>query len=225
MSVRLHHEMDQLKKSILTLGAAVEEALHLAVKSLQERDEKTATKVINTDQEIDDMEVDLEEECLKLLALHQPVATDLRFIVAVLKINNDLERIGDLAVNIAERARFLSVQPPVNVRLDFPAMVEAVQKMVKKSLDALVNMNTELACEVIEADDQVDNMNRDMYRLIQQAIANDPKQLESLIHLLSTSRHLERIADQTTNIAEDVIYMIDGKIVRHKTEDYRKELR
>ena len=225
MSVRLHHEMDQLKKSILTLGAAVEEALHLAVKSLQERNEKIAATVIDSDQEIDDMEVDLEEECLKLLALHQPVATDLRFIVAVLKINNDLERIGDLAVNIAERARFLAVQPPVNVQLDFPAMVESVQKMVKKSLDALVNMNTELACEVIEADDQVDNMNRDMYRLIQDAIAKDPRQLESLIHLLSTSRHLERIADQTTNIAEDVIYMIDGKIVRHKTEDFRKDLK
>ena len=225
MSVRLHHEMDELKKSILTLGAAVEEALHLAVKSLQERNEKIAATVIDSDQEIDDMEVDLEEECLKLLALHQPVATDLRFIVAVLKINNDLERIGDLAVNIAERARFLAVQPPVNVQLDFPAMVESVQKMVKKSLDALVNMNTELACEVIEADDQVDNMNRDMYRLIQDAIAKDPRQLESLIHLLSTSRHLERIADQTTNIAEDVIYMIDGKIVRHKTEDFRKDLK
>jgi phosphate transport system protein len=225
MSVRLHHEMNQLKKSILTLGAAVEEALYLAVKALQERDEKTALKVIETDQEIDNMEVELEEECLKLLALHQPVATDLRFIVAVLKINNDLERIGDLAVNIAERARFLAVQPPVNVQLDFPAMADAVQIMVKKSLDALVNMDTGMACEVIEADDQVDNMNRDMYRQIQDAIAKDPGQMESLIHLLSTSRHLERIADQTTNIAEDVIYMIDGKIVRHKTEDYRKDLK
>jgi phosphate transport system protein len=225
MSVRLHHEMNQLKKSILTLGAAVEEALYLAVKALQERDEKTALKVIETDQEIDNMEVELEEECLKLLALHQPVATDLRFIVAVLKINNDLERIGDLAVNIAERARFLAVQPPVNVQLDFPAMADAVQIMVKKSLDALVNMDTGMACEVIEADDQVDNMNRDMYRQIQDAITKDPKQLESLIHLLSTSRHLERIADQTTNIAEDVIYMIDGKIVRHKTENYRKDLK
>jgi phosphate transport system protein len=222
MSVRLHHEMNQLKKSILTLGASVEEALYLAVKSLHERDEKTAQKVIETDEEIDGMEVDLEEECLKLLALHQPVATDLRFIVAVLKINNDLERIGDLAVNIAERARFLAVQPPVNVQLDFPAMADAVQKMVKNSLDALVNMNTGLACEVIEADDLVDNMNRDMYRLIQDAIAKNPGQLESLIHLLSTSRHLERIADQTTNIAEDVIYMTEGKIVRHKNEEYRK---
>ncbi|MBN1782890.1 phosphate signaling complex protein PhoU [bacterium] len=222
MSVRLHHEMDQLKKSILTLGAAVEEALHLAVKSLQERDEKTAQKVIDSDQEIDDMEVDLEEECLKLLALHQPVATDLRFIVAVLKINNDLERIGDLAVNIAERARFLAFQPPVNVPLDFGSMAELVQRMLKKSLDALVNMDPKLACEVIDADDEIDEMNRNMYQLIQEAVTQNPERIERLIHLLSTSRHLERIADQTTNIAEDVIYMIEGKIVRHKTEDYRK---
>ena len=223
MSVLLHHEMDRLKKSILTLGAAVEDGLRQAVKALQEKDEKIAQTVIESDHEIDTMEVDLEEECLKLLALHQPVATDLRFIVAVLKINNDLERIGDLAVNIAERARFLAYKPPVTVSLDFSSMADAVQKMLKKSLDALVNMDEKLACEVIDTDDQVDSMNRNMYQQIQKAVADKPDQIESLIHLLSTSRHLERIADQTTNIAEDVIYMIQGKIVRHKTEDYRQK--
>ncbi|MBN2102954.1 phosphate signaling complex protein PhoU [bacterium] len=221
MTSRLQHELNQLKKSVLTLGAAVEDGLHRAVKALQERDEKIAQKIIESDHEIDNMEVDLEEECLKLLALHQPVATDLRFIVAVLKINNDLERIGDLSVNIAERAKFLAFQPPVNLPLDFRSMADAVQKMLKKSLDALVNMDEQLAGEVIDTDDRVDNMNRDMYQQIQEAIIKNPGQIESLIHLLSTSRHLERIADQTTNIAEDVIYMIKGEIVRHKTEEYQ----
>ena len=223
MPTRLQYELEQLKKSILTLGAAVEEALHLAVKALQERDDKIAQKIIEADQGIDQMEVNLEEECLKLLALHQPVATDLRFIVAVLKINNDLERIGDLAVNVAERAKFLAFQPPVSLALDFSSMASAVQKMLKKSLDALVNLDAELACEVIDADDKVDQINREMYALIQSEIVKNPGQIGSLIHLLSTSRHLERIGDQTTNIAEDVIYMVEGKIVRHKTEDYRKK--
>jgi len=225
MSVRLQYETDQLKKSILTLGAAVEDGLHRAVKALQERDDKIAQKVIESDHEIDNMEVDLEEECLKLLALHQPVATDLRFIVAVLKINNDLERIGDLSVNIAERAKFLAFQPPVHLPLDFRSMANVVQQMLKKSLDALVNMDKQLAGEVIDADDRVDNMNRNMYQQIQEAIIQNPDQIESLIHLLSTSRHLERIADQTTNIAEDVIYMIKGEIVRHKTEDYQHKVK
>lgn len=223
MPTRLQYELEQLKKSILTLGAAAEEALHLAVKALQERDEKIAQKIIEADEEIDQMEVDLEEECLKLLALHQPVATDLRFIVAVLKINNDLERIGDLAVNVAERAKFLAFQPVISLSLDFSSMASAVQKMLKMSLDALVNMDAKLACEVMDADDNVDQMNREMYALIQSEIVKNPEQIGSLIHLLSTSRHLERIGDQTTNIAEDVIYMIEGKIVRHKTEDYRKK--
>jgi phosphate transport system protein len=149
------------------------------------------------------------------------VAADLRFIVAVLKINNDLERIGDLAVNIAERSSYLAGQPDVNVSFDFAQMSEKTEAMLNKSLDALVNLSSRLAHEVCISDDAIDNMNRQAYLRIQEAIRKHPDQMSSLIHLLSVSRHLERIADHATNIAEDVIYMIDGEIVRHKTEDYK----
>jgi phosphate transport system protein len=167
------------------------------------------------------MEVEVEESCLKILALYQPVAIDLRFIIAVLKINNDLERVGDLAVNIAERAIFLATQPEVNVELDFTTMAVKTQEMLKKSLDALVNLNAGLAREVCACDDEIDAINRQMYLTVQDAMNTHPDQIEPLTHLLSASRHLERIADHATNIAEDVIYMIEGEIVRHKTEEYQ----
>lgn len=225
MSEHLQREIRQMKKAILEIGAVVEESLYKAVKALQERDENLAKSVIDNDVEIDHMEVDMEEECLKVLALHQPVASDLRLIVSVLKINSDLERIGDLAVNIAERAAFLATQSPIDVPLDFPLMAEKTKAMLRKSLDALVNGDSRLAHEVCAADDEVDAMNRQMYMQIQDAIRRHPDRVESLIHLLSVSRHLERVADHATNIAEDVIYMNDGEIVRHRTEDYRAQSR
>jgi len=225
MSKHLETEIVKLKKEILAIGAVVEESLHKAVKALEERDEKLAKTVIDNDVEIDRMEVDMEEECLKVLALYQPVASDLRLIVSILKINSDLERIGDLAVNIAERAAFLSTQEKINLPLDFPLMVEKTKTMLRKSLDALVEGNSSLAHEVCVADDEVDAINRHMYAQIQQAIKEHPEQVERLIHLLSTSRHLERVADHATNVAEDVIYMIEGEIVRHRAEDYKAQLR
>jgi len=220
--MRLHSEIDKLKKQILRLGAMVEEHLHMAVKSIKDRDDQLARQVIAGDLKIDQMEVDLEEECLKLLALHQPVATDLRFIIAVLKINNDLERIGDLEVNIAERAAFLAVQPSIEFPFDFTAMTEKVKVMLKMCLDALVNSDASIASDVCLLDDEVDECNREAYQQVSQMIKKNPEQIDCYIHLLSVSRHLERIADQATNIAEDVIYMIDGTIIRHKTEDYLK---
>lgn len=220
MTVHLTKEIDTLKKNILALSTVVEESVHKAVRSIDERDMELARDVIDNDEVIDQTEVDIEESCLKLLALHQPVAIDLRFIVAVLKINNDLERIGDLAVNLAERALYLSVHPPVGVPFDFGAMAKKSQSMLKNSLDALVNMNAGLAAKVILEDDDVDAMNQEMYIKVQQAIRKDTDRLESYIHYLSASRHLERIADHATNIAEDVIYMIRGEIIRHKAEDY-----
>ena len=225
MPYRLEREIGKLKKSILTLGAVVEERVHMAVQSINERDEKLARQVIDGDPEIDDMEVDLEEECLKLLALHQPVAIDLRFIIAVLKINNDLERIGDLAVNIGERSAFLAVKEPVKIPFDFPTMSEKVKIMLKKSLDALVNMDVGLATAVCEMDDTVDSINREMYAQVKDGFCEQMEHIEVLTHLLSVSRHLERIADLATNIAEDVIYMIEGRIVRHKAEEYKDQLK
>ena len=220
MTIHLQREIERLKKHILRLSAVVEESFQRAVKSLEERDSYLAQLVMESDFEIDKMEVEIEEECLKILALYQPVTVDLRFIVAVLKINNDLERIGDLAVNIAERAAFLATQERINIPFDFSGMARKAKSMLKRSLDALMKMDALLAREVCASDDEVDAMNREMYMLVQEGIRNQPEHLEGLIHVLSASRHLERIADHATNIAEDVIYMIKGEIVRHRVEDY-----
>jgi phosphate transport system protein len=219
------NEIERLKKSLLSLSATVEERVQMAVRALETRDGKLAKSVVDGDTEIDRTEVDIEEECLKILALYQPVAGDLRFVVAVLKINNDLERIADLAVNIAERAAYLATQEKVDVPLDFALMEKKTQQMLKNSIDALVNVNPQLAYEVCAADEEVDNMNRQMYIDIQNGIRKSPDKMESLIHLLSVSRHLERIADHATNIAEDIIYMYEGQIVRHHTEEYKQNIK
>jgi phosphate transport system protein len=224
VSKHLEREIESLKKLILALSATVEDNVYKAVRSLTERDSALAEEIIKSDVAVDQTEVAIEEECLKVLALNQPVAGDLRFLVAILKINNDLERMGDLAVNIAERAMFLATREKPDVPLDLPLMAEKTKAMMKKSLDSLMKQDTTLAYEVLATDDEIDAMNREMYRQIQAAIRRKPEQLESFIHLLSCSRHLERIADHATNIAEDVIYMIDGVIVRHRAEDFRSQV-
>jgi phosphate transport system protein len=212
-------EIDKLKKKTLSLSTVVEESVQLAVKSIEKRDVKLARKVIESGEDIDRLEVDIEEECLKILALYQPVALDLRYIVSVFKINNDLERIGDLSENIAERAIFLAYQKKIDIPFDFPGMTEITISMLKMSLDALINMDTHLSEQVCMSDDKVDNINRLMYKQIQQSIRKNPDDLESYIHLLGVSRLLERIADHATNIAEDVLYMCKGEIVRHRVKD------
>jgi phosphate transport system protein len=203
----------------------VENAVHLAVKSVSERDAEMARSVIDGDEEIDQAEVDLEEDCLKLLALYQPVAIDLRYIVAVLKINNDLERIGDLALNIAERAVLLEGLPPCEIPFDFQGMAEKAKAMLRKSLDALVELDPNLASEVCRADDEVDAINREMYLIVEKGMRENPDQIETLMLMLGISRLLERIADHATNIAEDVIYMTTGQIVRHSPEDFEALIR
>ena len=221
MTVHMKNEIEKIKKKLLELCAQVEEQLWQAVKSIKDSNIDLAHAVIDYDSHIDQEEVDVEEECLKTLALYQPVAIDLRFIVTALKINNDLERIADLSVNIAERSEFLANQSPVETPFDFETMAEKVQTMLRKSIDALVNIDCSLAHEVCKMDDEVDAINRQMYDLVKQEILKKPDHIESLIHLLSVSRHLERIGDHATNIAEDVIYMAEGKIVRHKAESYK----
>jgi phosphate transport system protein len=215
MPKRLQKEIERLKKSILAEGALVEEHLRMAVRSVVERNLKLAEQVIEADDEIDNLEVDLEEDCLKILALYQPVAIDLRFIIAVLKINNDLERIGDLCVNIAEDSLFLAGHEKIEIPFDFPAMSEKVQAMLRNSLDALVNMDAPLAFSVCAADDEVDEINRDMYEKVEDGIKKYPAQLAQFVRVISVSRRLERIADHATNIAMDIIYMVEGEIVRH----------
>lgn len=221
MAIHMIREIEKLKKMILSLAAMVEESCRLAVKSVAERDGVLAQKVIDGDQEIDRVEVDVEEECLKILALHQPVAHDLRFIIAMLKINHDLERIGDLAVNIGERALSMSSQARPEGNFDLMAMADRTQDMVSRSIDALINRDTRLAREVWMKDDEVDSLNRAMYQQVIQAIQVHPDQLDALLSLLSVSRNLERIADHATNIAKDVVYLTEGDIVRHRSRETR----
>lgn len=220
MTIHMSNEIERLKKMLLSLCSRVEEQLWQAVQSIKDRDGQLAQKVIDQDYTIDQDEIDVEEECLKILALYQPVAIDLRFIITALKINNDLERIGDLSVNVAERSEFLSRRQPVTVPFDFDLMAEKTQAMLRKGIQALINQDKDLAHEVCGMDDEVDAINKDMYELVKKSILENPSDIECLIHLLSVSRHLERIADHATNIAEDVIYMVEGKIVRHKSESY-----
>ena len=216
MTLHMKREVEKLKAKLLNLCGSVEKNLCMAVESIRRRDAVLARKVIETDIEIDNMEIDIEEECLKILALHQPVAIDLRFIITALKINNDLERIGDFAVNIAERSEFIISKEPISVPFNFDSMAEKTQTMLTRSLDALVDMDCELAHRVCIEDDEVDDLNRHMHETIKNCIQQHPEWLETLLHLISVSKYLERIADHATNIAEDVIYMVQGKIVRHK---------
>jgi phosphate transport system protein len=215
MAVFLQREIDRLKKMISSLGAHVEESVGRAVRAVHERDGELAQAVIDSDPAIDLMEVDIEEECLKTLALHQPVAHDLRFIIAVLKVTSDLERIGDLAAGIAKQARFLADSGPSEVPYDLLGMAAKVRQMLRESLDALMEKDAAIARGVRVADDEVDAMDRLMYQEIRAAIRETPEKMEGLIRLQRVSQNLERIADHATNIAEDVIYMVEGEIVRH----------
>jgi len=220
MPQRLQVEIAHLKDQILSLGSEVEDRVRRAVRSIHKMDLSLAEDIIQEDIHIDEMEVDLEEECLKILALHQPLAGDLRLIIAILKINNDLERIGDLAVNIAERARALIPYTPFEFPFDFATMSEHTQEMLRKSLDALVHLEADTAYWVCSEDQVVDDINREMYRITQQQVKEDPDRIEYLTHLMGVSRHLERIADHATNISEDIIYLIQGDIVRHHTTEF-----
>jgi len=210
--------MDQLKKMIHTLGALVEESVEKSVHALTQRDIRLGNKVIDDDDKIDQAEVELEEECLKVMALYQPVANDLRWVVSILKINNDLERIGDLAVNIAERAVFLAKRDEIEISPEFSEMSLITLAMLRYSFDALIHLDEGLARKVCAMDDKVDDLNRKMYRQFESRLRKDPEHVDSFVQLLSASRYLERIADHATNICEDIIYLISGKIVRHRKE-------
>ncbi|MFA7184587.1 MAG: phosphate signaling complex protein PhoU [Victivallales bacterium] len=216
MKVHLHKEIDHLKKDILILGSMVEGALRHALEAIVDRDAEKAEKVINNDTYIDRKEIEIEEECLKILALHQPVAADLRYVTACLKVNNELERIGDLGANIAQRAIDTANSPETDMRVDFKPMMDVAGEMLRQALNSLICMDSGKAMEVIAEDDVVDEYNRKMFAELQKAIHRKPKCTEYFVNLMSVSRHLERIADCATNISEDVVYMIEGKIIRHQ---------
>ena len=216
MSKHLERDLDNLQRDILAQAGAVEEAIHKAIRSLQERDAQLAQQVIEGDSEIDKEENHVEEECLKILALHQPVAIDLRRIASALLINVDLERMGDLAEDIAERARSLARPPHIPIPKMLQRMTDVTTTMVRQSLDAFVNLDSQLARAVCRLDDQVDRYNDEIIDELIQIMQSAPDKVEQGLSLFSATRHVERIADHATNIAEDVVYLAEGEIIRHR---------
>ncbi|HCY84075.1 MAG TPA: phosphate transport system regulatory protein PhoU [Desulfobacteraceae bacterium] len=214
MTTHLTRAMHKIKKEILSLGAMVEDRFKKTIYAIQTEDIEQAQEIIDTDFKIDEREIEVEEECLKTLALYQPVATDLRLIVAVIKINNDLERIADYAVNISQRYK-TSAQNPNKFKYDYTAMADQAANMLKLSLDALVSMDVDMAYKVREMDEEVNAMRNEAYRIMKQDIQTHPEMVEEIINMYLISRHIERVGDHTKNIAEEVIYLIEGEIIRH----------
>ncbi|MBE0426096.1 MAG: phosphate signaling complex protein PhoU [Nitrospirae bacterium] len=216
--VDYYKELVKLGNNVLGLGALAEQAIQDSVKSLVERKSDIAKKVIKRDREINDLDVAIDEDCIRLLALGQPRARDLRFIATTLKITTDLERIGDLSVNIAERAIELNKEPQLKPYIDIPRMAEIAQEMVKDSLDAYVRGCTSLPYDVIKKDDEIDNLMEQVFNELLFYMIQDQRTVSRAVRISYVAKYLERIADHATNIAEMVIYMCKGKIVRHKVK-------
>jgi phosphate transport system protein len=223
MDTHFQRELEELKESLLKMASLVEEALRNAIQSLVERDSSLAQKTFDVEDRINKMENAIDEMCLRLLALRQPVATDLRFITSAMKINTDLERMGDQAVNIGERAISLNQEPQLKPYIDIPRMTKITQSMVKDVLDAFVNKDPKLARSVCERDDLVDGLNDQVFRELLTYMISDPKTTTRAVHLMIVCRCLERIADHATNIAEDVIFMVDALVIKHHADVKEKD--
>jgi phosphate transport system protein len=221
MSKHLERDLETLQRNILGMGAAVEEAVYKAIRALQERDVDMARDVVAGDNAIDEAENRVEEECLKILALHQPVAIDLRRVAAVLAINVDLERMADLAVDIAERAEVLAAPPFIPVPERLQRMTDLTIAMVRQCLDAFVHLDVPEARKVIRLDDEIDRLNADIIAELVATMRESTDYIEPGLSLFSAVRHLERIADHATNVAEDVVYLVEGEIVHHRPEAVR----
>ena len=218
MSIHLSRDLENIQRRVLTLASAVEQLVEQSIRALFERDARLARNLMESDTPIDLEENHIEEECLKILALHQPVAVDLRRVATIVKINSDLERMADLAVNIAERALALAYGPEVTVPSGFRQMTDLANTMVRDSLDAFVRLDMALAKRVCRLDDEVDRYNREIIDHVTEFMKQSPENVEPGLHLFSAARQLERIADHATNIAEDVVYLVEGKIIRHHPE-------
>jgi phosphate transport system protein len=216
MTKHFHRDLENLQKDILSLSSQVEDMIDSAGRCLVEPNRELAQEVIEADKQVDQREVTIEEECLKMLALHQPVAIDLRRIAAVLKINHDLERIGDLAVNIVQRADCLHRRPDFRMPAKLERMARLATSMVRGTLNAFVDSDVDGAREICLSDDEVDTINREIIEELIALMKQQPAMVEPAMHCFSATRHLERIADHATNIAEDVIYLVQGEIVRHR---------
>ena len=215
MQRHFHEELEGVKHTLLAMGGLVEDQIRRAMKALLERDDALAQEVIDRDRQVNTYDVEIDEQCVSLLALHQPAAGDLRFITTAMKIVTDLERIGDQAVNIAQRVLELNREPRLKPYIDLPRMAERAQRMVKESLDAFVARDTALARRVCGEDAEVDALKEQIFRELLTFMMEDPRTIPRAIRLILISRFLERVADHATNIAEMVIYMVDSKMVRH----------
>ena len=215
MSRHFHDELEALKQTLLAMGGLVEDQIRRVMKALLERDDVMAQEVIERDRQVNTYDVEVDEQCVSLLALYQPAAGDLRFITTAMKIVTDLERIGDQAVNIGQRALELNQEPQLKPYIDLPRMAERAQRMVKESLDAFVARDTELARRVCAADAEVDALKEQIFRELLTFMMADPRTIPRALRLILISRFMERVADHATNIAEMVIYMVEGKMVRH----------
>ena len=224
MERRLDQDLDRVRQALLRMGGMVEGMVAKATQALLDRNNQLCDEVIEGDNEIDHLEIEIDEACHLILGTKQPTAVDLRFLVAVMKINSDLERIGDSAVNIAQSVVQLNDQPPLKPYIDLPHLSELVQAMVRKSLDAFVRRDTELATEVCQSDDAVDGLYKQIFRELLTYMIEDPKTVSRALHLLLLSRNLERIADHATNIAEDVIYYVEGRDIRHRHEEASRKV-
>ena len=215
---RFEEDLKKLREDILTMGGLVEDQIQKAVRTLVDRDSPLAETIIQRDHEVNRLDVEIDDLCIRLLALHQPAARDLRFITTALKITTDLERIGDMAVNICERALELNREPQLKPYIDIPRMAQISQRMIRESLDAYVREDTDLALKVCKDDQQVDDLNSQIFREIISFMIGDPQTINRAMKISSISKYLERIADHATNIAEMVIFMVKGKSIRHLKE-------
>ncbi len=215
MQRHFHEELEALKQTLLAMGGLVEDQIRRVMRALTERDDVLAQEVIDRDRQVNAYDVEVDETCVNLLALHQPAAGDLRFITTAMKIVTDLERIGDQAVNIGQRVLELNREPQLKPYIDLPRMAERAQAMVKESLDAFVTRDTELARRVCAADAEVDALKEQIFRELLTFMMEDARTISRAIRLILLSRFMERVADHATNIAEMVIYMVEGKMVRH----------
>lgn len=211
-------DLKKLREDILYMGGLVEDQILKSIKALVERDSPLAEILIERDHEVNRLDVDIDDLCIKLLALHQPAGRDLRFITTGLKITTDLERVGDMAVNISERALELNQEPQLKPYIDIPRMARIAQRMIRESLDAFVREDTELALKVCKDDEEVDQLNSQIFREVVTFMIDDPHTINRAIKISSVSKYLERIADHATNIAEMVIFMVKGKSIRHLKE-------
>ena len=219
MERHFDQDLEQIRKTLLRMGGLVEHQIREAMQALVERDTVRADAVIRSDEEVDELQKEIDGQCNRVLALQQPMATDLRFLVATMKIATDLERMGDSAVNVAQAVEVLNQEPPLKPYIDLPRLAQITQEMVRDSLDSFVRRDARAALDVCKRDDEVDALYKQLFRELVTYMLEDPKNITRALHLLLIARNYERIADHATNVGEDVVFFVEGRDIRHSDEE------